>query len=170
MDLETARESNTPAFDLSLDLPDSPSEPAEPYTAETAPLTIPLSVELRDDPSVQATIAHAQASTTPLGGFAANEQIQTLLGQLTAGGFNAPPPQQHQQQQNWQQALPQQPAFDQTTINALANYDPELIKGIVESNPAMQGLAGQLGQLGVYGEQPRVSSFLSLLVSGAECC
>jgi hypothetical protein len=157
MDLETAREALTPAFDLSLDLADSPSEPVEPYTAETTPLTIPLSVELRDNPSVQATIAHAQASTTPLGGFAANEQIQTLLGQLTAGGFNAAPPQQQQQQQIWQQALPHPPAFDQDTIAALANYDPDLIRGIVESNPALQGLAGQLGQLGVYGEQPRVS-------------
>ncbi|ORY91757.1 hypothetical protein BCR35DRAFT_75784 [Leucosporidium creatinivorum] len=124
MDLETTRQSSVAAFDLNTPLPSSPTEPTEAYTPTSTPLIIPLSVELRDDASVQATIAHAQASTTPLGGFAANEQIQTLLGQLTSAGFNAPPPQPQQSQSQWPQPLPHQQAFDQATINALASYSP----------------------------------------------
>lgn len=133
----------------------SPGEPVEAYTPLTSePSYIPLSLDLRDDPSVQATIAHAQASTIPLGGFAANEQIQTLLGQLTGGGaFGVPVPPQHQQQ--LQQQPVQQQGFDQATLDALQNYDPQLIRGIVEQTPGLASLAGQLDHLGVYGSQPQ---------------
>lgn len=134
----------------------SPSEPSEPYVGPAQEAkTIPLSIELREDQAVQATIAHAQASTIPLGGFAANEQIQTLLGQLTSG--LAPP--QHQQQ--WQQQPQHQQGFDQATLDALANYDPALIRGIVEQTPELSSLAGRLDSLGVYGGQPQYEQMVS---------
>lgn len=127
------------------DAPLSPAEPP-PYASEDpSTLTIQLSAELRDDPSVQAAIAIAQSSVAPTGGFAANDQISSLLGQLSATGFG-----QHVQQAPVAAATSQ--AVTNDTMVQLRNFDPALIQSILQQNPA---LGSQLGaQLGNWGVLP----------------
>lgn len=157
---ETIRQAMSDAMDLDEEL-ESPVEPADPYTQPSAdPTPMSLSPELRDDDSVQSSIAHAQASTTPLGGWAANDEIQNLLGQITAGSLGAP---QQQQQQHYnpytssysQHPPPQQPpALDQSALSALAGFDTQLVRGIIQQNPQLASLGPQLDQLGVFGAPP----------------
>ncbi|KAL8276466.1 hypothetical protein RQP46_011116 [Phenoliferia psychrophenolica] len=103
-EIQLERERTAIAFDPvgDDDLPSTPGEPPA-YTAQDPPTTtIPLSTELREDPSVQQAIADAQAGAPMRGGFVAPAELSSLLGQLTGQGLLVQQlaQQQQQQQQN----------------------------------------------------------------------
>ncbi|GAA5918571.1 hypothetical protein JCM1841_003308 [Sporobolomyces salmonicolor] len=150
-EIQTQRESTLMAVDPISMPPDSPGEPPEyaPSEPDPEPKLIPLSEELQRDDRVLAEIAHAQASTVPLGGFVANDQIESLLGQLNASGAAAAI-QQMQQVHSTPMAVSQPPQppvggtpaeIDENTLAALRSYDPAQIEAILRSNPLFQGLS-----------------------------
>ncbi|GAA5888332.1 hypothetical protein JCM5296_003290 [Sporobolomyces johnsonii] len=147
-EIQTQRESTLMAVDPTSTPPDSPGEPPEyaPSEPDPEPKIMPLSDELQRDDQVLAEIAHAQASAVPLGGFAANDQIESLLGQLNASGVAAA----LQQMQPTPMAVPQPPQppvggtpaeIDENTLAALRSYDPAQIEAILRSNPLFHGLS-----------------------------
>ncbi|GAA5893391.1 uncharacterized protein JCM6883_007651 [Sporobolomyces salmoneus] len=132
--IQTERESNLMAVDPeSLSTTDSPAEPPEYAPAEPDPESrpIPLPSDLASDPKIIAEIAAAQAAAVPLGGFAANDQIESLLGQLNTSIVP--------------QAVQPSPALtpggiDPATLEALKGYDLNQIRQILDTQPAFRGM------------------------------
>lgn len=106
-----------------------------------------LSQDLIDDSEVQLQIQRAQASSPPTGGFTANDQIQSLLGQLSASGFIPPGQSAHEApaSQNGpsggqvppQHSYAEQSVFNQATLDALRGFDSSIVQQIAQENPGM---------------------------------
>lgn len=128
---------------------DSPGEPPEytPSIPDPEPKIIPLAPDLATDNQVQALIASAQAASVPLGGFAANDQIEALLGQISESGVV--------QAQAPQQAFTPVGGIDATTLEALKGYDVAQIRGILDSQPEFRGMTVE--KLGLAGNHPTPS-------------
>ncbi|GAA6008852.1 hypothetical protein JCM11491_003807 [Sporobolomyces phaffii] len=155
--IQAEREAQLMEVDTTTTPSDSPTEPPEyaPAVPDPESKVIPLSPELAADPQVQAEIAAAQAAAVPLGGFAANDQIESLLGQLSHSGIL--PPQTPQAPS----AAPAAPlsGINPATLDALKGYDVEQIRQIIAAQPEFEGmtvenlglLEGQQAPHGGYG-------------------
>lgn len=123
--------------EATLNLLDSPTEPPEyaPSVPDPESKAIPLSADLASDPQVLAEISAAQAAAVPLGGFAANDQIESLLGQLNTSILPQP-----QGQASFGQTATGPDQVDPATLDALKGYDVEQIRLILNSQPAFKGL------------------------------
>ncbi|GAA6060902.1 hypothetical protein JCM10212_003936 [Sporobolomyces blumeae] len=165
-EVQKQREANAMAIDPSAEPPESPGEPPEPASTEPDPdpKMIQLAAELATDDQILREIDAAQASTVPLGGFAANDQIESLLGQLNASGLAASlqalqPPTAPVTPQPPVGGTPAQ--IDAATLEALRAYNPQQIEHIVATNPTFRGLS--LESLGVAGgsavQQPAATAY-----------
>ncbi|GAA5883226.1 hypothetical protein JCM16303_007315 [Sporobolomyces ruberrimus] len=143
--IQTEREANLMEIDAAAEPRGSPNEPPEynPPVPDPEPKVIPLSADLATDHGVLAEIAAAQVAVVPLGGFAENDQIESLLGQLNTSVVQAP------QQAQPLQALEQ---IDPATLEALRGYDPEHVRQILETHPAFRGMTVE--NLGLGGPPP----------------
>ncbi|GAA5839546.1 hypothetical protein JCM3766R1_003575 [Sporobolomyces carnicolor] len=143
--VQTERESQLMAIDPeSLANVDSPNEPAVPDLTSVEPepesKVIPLSADLASDPKVLAEISAAQAASVPLGGFAANDQIESLLGQLnTSALLPPPPPSASSAAPPAAMAVPEN-VIDPATLEALKGYDVDQIRQILDTQPAFRGM------------------------------
>ncbi|GAA5968312.1 hypothetical protein JCM3765_000387 [Sporobolomyces pararoseus] len=138
--IQTERESNLMAVDPSSIPLDSPTEPPEYTPAVPYPESrpIPLSQDLANNSQILEQIASAQAASVPMGGFAANDQIESLLGQLNTSIL--PQQQHHQQVQHGSTAQPTLGGIDPATLDALKGYDVDQIRQILDTQPAFKGM------------------------------
>lgn len=140
--------SDSSSSDDEDDLPSTPASPP-PSTAfelEPAPavVTMLLSKELTDDVTFQEAISRAQSTSSPLGGFAQNDQITALLAQLGNNSSTTAGTEPWQQQ-----AEPYQTREQRSAMAELERYPTELIQSILESTPALAQLQDQLGRAGM---------------------
>lgn len=141
--------SDSSSSDDEDDLPSTPASPP-PSTAlelEPAPavVTMLLSKELTDDVTFQEAISRAQSTSSPLGGFAQNDQITALLAQLGNNSSTTTAGMEPWQQQ----AEPYQTREQRSAMAELERYPTELIQSILESTPALAQLQDQLGRAGM---------------------
>ncbi|GAA5979985.1 hypothetical protein JCM5350_005986 [Sporobolomyces pararoseus] len=137
--IQTERESNLMAVDPTSTPLDSPTEPPEytPAVPDPESRPIPLSQDLANNSQILEQIAAAQAASVPMGGFAANDQIESLLGQLNTSIL---PQQQQQQVQYGFTPHPNLGGIDPATLDALKGYDVDQIRQILDSQPDFKGM------------------------------
>lgn len=154
---QATREASAPAYIEPLHLEDAPPSPSEPTSPDfgptyydpkdlhLTPISMLLPANLRDDPEIQSLIASAQSSIAPTASFAASDTISSLLSQLVTTGYTGPGS--------------SATYGSDSAVRGLQGFDPNLIRSIIDGNPALQQLGAQLGnQLGG-GSGPPSSSY-----------
>ncbi|BGP14866.1 hypothetical protein JCM10213_003778 [Rhodosporidiobolus nylandii] len=150
--VQTAREAATMAIDATSTPPDSPGE--DQVTDGTPLVTgenkaMVLHQDLVNDESVMHTIELAQAKPRNEASFAENDQIESLLGQLSGFGGHPPPA----VGSTSAAAAPPAPIVDEATRALLQNYPADHVQRMIETNPQFAGLT--LEALGMAPPHPQ---------------